>query len=353
MIDNPITTLVSEELEETVYYKWKGTFAAPNGLIYGIPFGALKVVKFNPVDKSMTRIGPDFGDDEWKWIKGAITASGVIYSLPCDDERGILKIDTNTDTVTVLNANLRPEQGHYMWISCAAAIDGCVYFMPYMGHRVMKLDPNNNDAMSSVGDDLGNEQEKCCGTCIGIDGCVYGIPNCSKLIIKYDPINGITSFVGEVADEYFHCNNDGALGRDGCIYALATGGRVLKIDTTNNVHCFVGNSILLENCDQEDWGDAILGIDGCIYWPPCDSGYTLKYDPYTDQISLVGDDFGNAVFKWDSGALATDKVIYCIPKFANRVLAIDPLRDLLETTKAHMEDHPEKFRLLFQQTIEG
>ena len=349
MIDNPITTRVGEKLER--HQTWWGTVAAANDSIYGIPFQARRVIKFNPVDKSMTHIGPDFGEG-LKWTNGAITGNGVIYCFPFHSNRGILKIDTNTDTATELDVNLLPEQGGA--VSCAAAaLDGCIYFISFFADHIMKLDQNNNDAISSVGNDLGDGYCKYKGIVVGIDRCIYMIPAHSKRIIKYDPINGITSFVGEVADEYFHCNNDGALGRDGCIYALATGGRVLKIDTTNNVHCFVGNSILLENCDQEDWGDAILGIDGCIYWPPCDSGYTLKYDPYTDQISLVGDDFGNAVFKWDSGALATDKVIYCIPKFANRVLAIDPLRDLLETTKAHMEDHPEKFRLLFQQTIEG
>ena len=42
-----------------------------------------------------------------------------------------------------------------MWVSCALALDGCIYFMPYDAHHIMKLDPNNGDAMSSVGDDLG------------------------------------------------------------------------------------------------------------------------------------------------------------------------------------------------------
>ena len=33
------------------------------------------------------------------------------------------------------------------------------------------------------------------------------------------------------------------MGRDGCIYALAKDGRVLKIDTTGNSHRIVGNSV--------------------------------------------------------------------------------------------------------------
>ena len=59
----------------------------------------------------------------------------------------------------------------------------------------MKLDPNNNDAMSSVRDDLGGDGWN------GIDRCVYGIPRKSNHIIKYhNPINGSTLYVGEEAD---------------------------------------------------------------------------------------------------------------------------------------------------------
>ena len=50
--------------------------------------------------------------------------------------------------------------------------------------------------------------------------------------------------------------------------------------------------------------------------------------------------------------MVADGVIYCIPSNYNQVLAIDPLGEFLETTKANMEDHPEKFGLLFQ-TIEA
>ena len=50
--------------------------------------------------------------------------------------------------------------------------------------------------------------------------------------------------------------------------------------------------------------------------------------------------------------MVADGVIYCIPSNYNQVLAIDPLGEFLETTKANMEDHPDKFGRLFQ-TIEA
>ena len=77
--------------------------------------------------------------------------------------------------------NLLPEQGWFLWESCAAALDGCIYSMPCNARRIMKLDPKNKDEISSVGDNLGNGKWVVVG------------------IMKYDPINDITSSVGEVA----------------------------------------------------------------------------------------------------------------------------------------------------------
>ena len=181
-MENAISTLVGKEVEGNG--KWEGTLAAPNGSLYGIPARARRVAKLNPLDKSMTHIGPDFGAGIRKWRRGAMADSGVIYCPPYHPDRGILKIDTNTDNVTELNVNLLPERGDCMWESCAAALDGCIYFMPADARHIMKLDPNNNDAMSSVGDDLGDAWCKYIGTVVGIDGCVYGIPDSSRCIVK-------------------------------------------------------------------------------------------------------------------------------------------------------------------------
>ena len=253
---------------------------------YSIPCSARRVVKFNPVDNSITHIGPDLGDGHCKWIGGAITGSGIIYCVSCSSERGILKIDTNTDNVTELDRNLFPEQGYYMWESCAAALDGCIYFMPSNACCIMKLDPNNNDATSSVGDDLGDGSYKYSGTVVGMDGCVYGIPDWSERIIKYNPFYGTTSFVGKEVGQVYKCKGQGALGRDGCIYALTGNSQVLKIYTANNSYCCIGNSESYYK--YGDWNDAILGIDGCIYWPPYKARRILKYDPHTNEKSLVG-----------------------------------------------------------------
>ena len=208
----------------------------------------------------------------------------------------------------------------------------------------MKLDPNNGDAISSVGDDLGDYYYKYNGTVVGIDGCVCGIPYYSKHIMKYDPINDI---VGEEADEEFCYSTDGVLGRNGCIYALDKDGRLLKIDTANNTHCLVGNTVESDH-DGNGWGDAILGIDGCIYWPPSRAAYILKYDPHTNQSSLVRDDYGLHIYKWRGGCSATDGATYCLSSSETRVLAIDPLKEYAFSLKNKMEECPEQLGRIFQ-----
>lgn len=123
---------------------------------------------------------------------------------------------------------------------------------------------------------------------------MYGLEEWLILIhiIKYDPINDTMSSVGEKADGDFECSR-GALGRDRCIYVITWDCRILKINTVNDVHCFVGNSIESNHRDR-GWGDAIVGIDGCIYWHPNNTHRLLKYNSHSDQISVVGDDFGGA-----------------------------------------------------------
>ena len=342
---NAISTLIGEELEGEGYYG--GAVASNNGYIYGIPCSARRVIKFNPLDKSMTHIGPDLGSG-YKWTRCAMTDSGVIYCTPCGRRRGILKIDSNTDTVTVLDFNLLPGQGRCTWLSCAAALDGCIYFMPYMASRIIKLDPNNNDAISSVGDYLGLGNDKYVGTVVGIDGCVYGIPKKTTRVVRYDPINDTTSYVGEIADICFDCTGNGALGRDGCIYAITRGDIILKIDTTNNSHSFVGNSVESSHGGEYSWSDAVLGIDGCMYWHPYHAHRILSYDPHADHTSLVGDDFGYDVFKWYGGSLASDGVIYCFPRYATRILSIDPWKEYTSSLESKMKEHPEQIGCLFQ-----
>ena len=218
--------------------------------------------------------------------------------------------------------------------------------MPDFAGRIMKLDPINSDAITSVGDYLGDKELKYIGMVIGIDGCVYGIPFQSNFIVKYDPVNDTTSFIGKkLRQDSLECNGSGVLGRDGCIYARALNvGKVLKIDTTNNYHSFVKDIIAIANprySDEGRWGDAVLGVDGCISWPPLRA----------NRITMVGNNFEiDLSQKWGGGSLTSDGVIYCIPSNAKRILCIDLFKEFMSSVKKNMENHPEQLGCLFQSS---
>jgi len=339
-----LTTLIGDETEGRL--KWFDFVDGGDGFFYGIPFDARRVVKFNPVNKSLTEIGPDLGKGEAKWKCGVRANTGSIYCAPYYADH-ILKINTNDGTVETLDDVEMPETGDFLWASGALAQDNHIYYMPYDAHRIMKLNPDN-DSLSSVGGDLGEGGGlKYTGTVVGSDEILYGIPAFATRIIKFDPTNAdTTSTVGEEAEESFMCDN-GVVGGDGYIYAVNESGQVLKVDTTRNNYTWIGDPIYPRGRGG-GWGGPIIGADKCIYWPPWYANRVLKFDPETQQKpSLVGDDLGGGAYKWQGGALATDGAIYCIPFNATHILAIDPFKECSATLQTNMTLYPNDLGRLF------
>ena len=117
---------------------------------------------------------------------------------------------------------------------------------------------------------------------------------------------------------------------------------ILQIDTTNSKYTtWIGDPIYSAYGVEAGWGDPIVGVDECIYWPPSYANCVLKFDPETQQLpSLVGDDLGEGRSKWVGGALASDGVIYCAPHLATQVLAIDPFKEFSTTLQTNMTLYP-------------
>ena len=342
-----LTTLLDISIGDEIVGRYNfGDFVdGEDGFFYGIPCDARRVVKFNPVDNSLTEIGPDLGDGEMKWECGVRANTGSIYCAPyCADH--MLKINTNDGTVETLDDVRLPETGEFLWASGALAADNNIYYMPTDARRIMKLNPDN-DSLYSVGDDLGGGFTKYSGTVVGNDDYVYGIPYKSKCIIKFDPTNpDTTSTVGVEAERWFNCRN-GVLGCGGDIYSVNRVGQVLHVDTTSNDYTWIGDPIH-DSRNGLGWGDPIIGVDKCIYWPPSHANRVLKFDPETQQLpSLVGDDLGEEGSKWQGGALAPDGNIYCIPCNATQVLAIDPFKEFSSTLQTNIPLYPDKLGRLF------
>ena len=306
---------------------WWSSVLGSDGSIYGIPADARRVAKFNPFNLEMTLIGPDLGDCRNKFYSGVLFPdNGCIYCAPFN-AHSMLKIDTIHGNVTPI---LLPAKMQFSkWRTGALAIDGCIYFMPYSAKHILKVNPAD-DSVSSirVGYYIG-EGCKYWTTIAGSDGCIYGIPYTTKIILKYDPVKNEVSWVGKVSKRDFVCFG-GALGRDGNIYAANNRGQILMIDIYNDDYRFLTTYVKSDH-QRDGWADGILGGDGCIYWPPCNASFVLKFDPSKKEAELVGERMGTSTWKWFGGAMATNGFIYCIPNRAKKVLVINtPTRSMKE-----------------------
>jgi hypothetical protein len=164
MMEPSLTTLIGDEIQGD--HKWSSFVDGKDEFFYGIPAHARRVVKFNPLDKSLTEIGPDLGEGEFKWECGVLASNGSIYCAPFCSNSHILKIDTNDGTVETLDDVELPETGRNLWESGALAQDNNIYYMPLSARRIMRLNPDN-DTLFSVGDDLGGGWYKYSGMVVG------------------------------------------------------------------------------------------------------------------------------------------------------------------------------------------
>ena len=93
----------------------------------------------------------------------------------------------------------------------------------------------------------------------------------------------------------------------------------MQIDIARKNYTWIGDTIFSGR--RRGWGDPIVGVDKCIYWPPWNAKRVFKFDPETQQFpSLVGGDLGEKNWKWQGGALAMDQAIYCIPVCSTKIL---------------------------------
>jgi hypothetical protein len=350
-----VTSLIGKKIEGAD--KWDGSVRGADGCIYGIPFCASRVLKFDPTDHSIKLIGPDLGDENYKWSGGTLAKNGIIYCNPFNSDK-ILKIDTIYGTVTLMDITL-PESGESKWASSALASDGNIYCMPCLALRILKIDASN-DGVSSVGYAMhGTNGFKFMTTvAAGNNGYIYGIPHMYDYVLQFNPQNQSLTRISPKR-RYNYCCGGAAVGGNGLIYALSHHGFLLTVDpiiaerenydSLGHI-CTTCVSHIQEG--REIYGDGISGSDGCIYWPPVNASQVLKFDPESGHASLVDGSFeGDGL--WTAGALDKSGIMYCIPSYASQILAIDPCQEFREFLKEGMDRHPEKLGNLFNTRREN
>ena len=319
------TELIPCDAQSDIENKWSDLVDGGNGCLYGIPSNARHVLQLNIEDKSIKEIGPDLGAYKNKYKIGVKAGNGSIYCLPdrtnysirsCPHDH-ILKItpmEGQDAKVVILKDKYLPESYYnHTWREGALAKDGCIYYFPSDGERVLRLDPNCDDQLLLVGKEYVGKYFT--AAIAANNGCIYCIS--PHQVIKFNSSDYCISVVGGSLHSRFE---GGVLADDGHIYSINQHGQILKIDTTNNDWTIIGCKIF---SGYRGWGRPVLGADKCIYFPPLCHDQVFKFNPRTHNISLIGDFFGDEFCKWNGTSAASDGYIYCIPCNAGDILQID------------------------------
>ena len=170
-------------------------------------------------------------------------------------------------------------------------------------------------------------REKYLGGALGNDGCIYAIPGFARRVLRIHPSTGAVEYVGPEFHGEFKWLRSVTCPKSGAIYGLPChADTVLKI-----VPGEVPEITLIGEgkCGTGLWkwhGGVLSPHDGCIYCIPQFAEQVLKIDPATDTCTLIGGPFRGRN-KWYGGLMGTDGRIYGVPQNATGVLRIDPAVD--------------------------
>ncbi len=187
-----------------------------DGFLYGIPYNARRVVKFNPVDKSMKLIGPVIENIQ-KWNCGVLAKNRCIYCpLFTSRIKRMLKINTFSDAVETIDLQLQLQLStDGFWLSGAVARDDCLYYLPWSDDTkdILRVD-RDTDTLSLIS--LPNHHTGGFrGAVLGKDDCIYDL---SRYSLDWDAMAYFPmeleniSYFDKYAGSYAICTTDDALG---------------------------------------------------------------------------------------------------------------------------------------------
>jgi len=322
--DGSCLQLLGDELQGREMYL--GGLLADDGMIYGIPGNARRVLRINPYNGTVDHIGPEF-PGQYKWLRGVKAKDGqgrtCLYGLPCHAS-SVLKIVPETGEVTTIG-NL----GDGLWKYHGGVLSGgYIYAVPQFAECVLRIEVAT-DRVDTIGKSYFGKN-KWYG-CLLSKGKIFGIPQCASSVIVIDTVTQEVYTIGNFSEGGWKWH--GAVkARNDCIYSLpAHANSVLKIDPNTMQVSEIGQGNFTTGRHRSDgkykYLGGVMGKDGCIYGVPSDSDYVLRIDPKTDSCEEVGSSLHEETIvqnKWQNGFLAEDGTIYGIPLKAETVLCIRP-----------------------------
>jgi len=329
-------------------WKWVGGVVGHDGNIYGIPYYANKILKIDPsanATNPTALVGEDLGPGGWqfyagvgngggKWRGGVVGNDGIIYGVPYD-AKSILSFNTTSEKTQLIAEGHPLLESSIKFIGGVLAKNRRIYFIPYQYNKVIKFDPSNlENPLTEIGGNLRSGGRKMWGGALGSDGNIYGIPYYGNRVLKINVADDTTSFIG---DDHPGRGKwwDGILAKDGNIYACPSNAiQILQIHVENQTTNLVGPNLGYTE-DRFKWSGFVEGKDGFLYGIPYGFNEILRFDPINHTATLIplpeemhgdGRFEGEGDLKWYGGARAENGFIYAIPRSADQVLSISPLK---------------------------
>lgn len=304
-----------EEMKKEKEMVWKyhgGAISPVDNCIYCIPQSASRVLRLNPIDESLSFVGPDL-PGKYKWYGGLVgKTDGAIYGVP-QNSGSVLRIhplggDGNVDIT--LHGDLG--SGLHQWHGGGVSSDGTIVCIPNNANTILLIKPpKTRDNDSEIEPKL---------SIIGGSDVIATGKNVGRHDRKY-------KYLGSASDE--ECN----------VYCFPSGAEyVLRVNTATNEIDEIGPSLYeskLERLKQNKWQNGFYcSVDKCVYAIPLAAETVLKIDlngsSEEDDNDVVVSTMGlpldpnGGLAKWEGGVMTEDGCMYCMPNNFKKVLKIKP-----------------------------
>lgn len=256
---NPIT--VTKHTLSNYSAAFQSTVPVRNnqGIIYQCPYGKghNRIWKIDPLANTVSEIGINFNTNStWGWLAYAFCPqNNCIYGvyLQGTNNNKILKIDTNTDTVSLLSTSLAlPNSTDICYYG--ATYDpksGKVWFFPIsIKFQIASLDPNNNDSIATHGTYSGSNGPRYLGACLGLDGRIYSTGWTYNDFFVYDIETNTRTQEGSLGGTTeLYQGQSAILSKNGKIYVFPFNGTngIGIINTSNNETYNLPTNYLITN----------------------------------------------------------------------------------------------------------
>jgi hypothetical protein len=285
-------------------HKYAGGVLAHNGKIYAIPNRAQHILEVDPETNATTLIdlGPaileaaDSRAKKFQWNGGAVAPNGKIYGIPWGAQ-SVLEFDPKTRTVSTLG-NL--SNGGGSWAGAVLLPNGRILGVPYRANSILEIDPETRTVttwgdLSPYRDNNGTDwtQDDACASNTGWRGAAFvpatglvyaypwgrGTPLVSPCMLVIDPAERTTRII-EMPDLQVPYEPV-ILAPNGRLYGIPLHGvPTVEFDPLTETW----KHLRRINRENGGYGGAAVSFDGHIYAVPNSARTILEIIPGGDSV---------------------------------------------------------------------